>query len=202
MPASLAELANNPHRAPPASPTRNSPFLRPYRLLLADPGRKDQALAWDLDRFGADRSLKLVKGTRGDSFRWRDAITIRALRPIPSQLPQNRAESRNRPERNSEISCARHPRSTHGIAERTRQRMRTTGTAVALTREPMGGLGALESTHPRFGLTHRRRWDQKAHCVESTVRRFGRSDRSAQSRWLRAGRSRSPPRRRSGNEIP
>jgi hypothetical protein len=59
-------------------------------------GLKDQAPVLDLDCLGGDRSLEILRGTHGDVLRWRGGIAMRALLPIPSQIPQIRAQTGDR----------------------------------------------------------------------------------------------------------
>ena len=54
----------------------------------AELGLKDQAFVLDLDGFGGDRRLKVLRGTHGDGLCWRGGVAMRAVLPIPSQLLQ------------------------------------------------------------------------------------------------------------------
>jgi hypothetical protein len=61
--------------------------------LQSEQGLKVQALRWDRDWLGEDRSWKLLRGPHGHDLRWRGGVAMHALLPTPSQTLQIRAQT-------------------------------------------------------------------------------------------------------------
>jgi hypothetical protein len=61
-------------------------------------GLKKEAIVWELDGLGGDRSLKPLRGTPGDVLDWRGGVAMRALPRTPSQILRARAQTGDRQE--------------------------------------------------------------------------------------------------------
>lgn len=64
----------------------------------ADLGLEKEAVVWELDGLGGDRSLKPLRGTPGDVLDWRGGVAMRALPRTPSQILRARAQTGDRQE--------------------------------------------------------------------------------------------------------